>query len=98
MTVSTEVLDDAIDKPAALAVGDGGVRTRGWQVIVRRWLEDRVALRSEAGFGAAAVARLRFELMQASEPPEPRTVFERAEAFRVALADGTGPQLGTATG
>ena len=47
----------------------------------------------ETGFGVAAVARLRSGLMQASEPPEPRTVFERAEALRVALADGTGPQL-----
>ncbi len=86
--VDAVVLDDALDAPSAVMVGDGGVLTRRRQVVVRRWIEDRVVAGPGRGLDAAGAAQLRAGLARAPEPSEPSAVFERTEAFGEALMDG----------
>ncbi len=92
VVVGPGVIDDALDAPWAVVVGEGAVRTRRWQIEVTDWRDDRVG-GAPAGFNPRSVALTRALLSQAAELPEPAAVMERAESFCAALAAGTGPTL-----
>ena len=91
VVVDPRVLDDAIDPASEVVVGDGGVRVGNRQVVVRRWISDRVVW--DRRFDAATLGRLRADLAQAPAPLEPAVVFERTEEFTAALIEGTATEL-----
>ena len=91
VVVDPRVLDDAIDPASEVVVGDGGVRVGNRQVVVRRWISDRVVW--DRRFDAVTLGRLRAGLAQAPAPLEPAVVSERTAEFTAALIEGTAAEL-----
>ena len=95
ITSAPEVIDDVLDHPEEVAIGQGGVRTGSWHVPIGHWRDDRIRLTAGA-LDPEGVARMRDRLASASAPSEPEAVNGRVSTFCAALLGPPNPALGAA--